>query len=255
MILSIWLCCLWMWLLFLVLFINYIFEKYHFLKQTKRMSSFNLPAFSREDYPKWSKCSFILTGFLLAPIRIAGILKCILLIFIQLKILSWIFCVNDFSKAQSPMFLKLGKLTLRFYCRLILFLFGYWWIPSSKLEPCEENFEGLECLPESSKAVIVCNHVSFIDIFYLLSQDRPVCFVSNALVKDFPLVGMISRIMQCVFVERKSKESRAKCFSDMKSRIKNIAKQPKCKHIWSRVLYNFVRLNDLEFEHKANINE
>ena len=227
--LSIWLCSLWLWFLFLYFQINYLFDKYHFLKHTKKMASHNLPAFSRHDYAFWNKCSMICTGFFLAPIRIMIILNSILLIFIQLKILTYVYWVEDFSEAQSPGFVKLSKLTLRFYCRIILFMFGYWRLPKEKVKASKLNYPGLKLLPEKKKAMIVSNHVTFIDIFYFLSQEKQGCFISNALVKDYPLVGMIAQIIQCVFVERTSKESRAKCFDDLRKRVRVIDKRPDCR--------------------------
>jgi 1-acyl-sn-glycerol-3-phosphate acyltransferase len=81
-------------------------------------------------------------------------------------------------------------------------------------------------MPESKHAIIISNHMSFMDIFYFLSQSRPVCFVSNHLVIKYPLVGKIAQIIQCVFVNRKEKESKIKCLNDLKERAENLRQLP-----------------------------
>ncbi|KAG5543244.1 hypothetical protein RHGRI_016100 [Rhododendron griersonianum] len=54
--------------------------------------------------------------------------------------------------------------------------------------------------------VIVSNHVSYLDILYHMSSSFP-SFVAKRSVARLPLVGLISKCLGCVYVQRESKSS------------------------------------------------
>ncbi|KAF5747097.1 lysophospholipid acyltransferase LPEAT1 isoform X2 [Tripterygium wilfordii] len=103
----------------------------------------------------------------------------------------------------------------RFLARVLLFVFGFYWIretygnpeasqdkPSS---PNEEEGKDQSEHPERPGA-IVSNHVSYLDILYHLSSSFP-SFVAKRSVAKLPLVGLISKCLGCVYVQRESKSS------------------------------------------------
>ncbi|VAH06555.1 unnamed protein product [Triticum turgidum subsp. durum] len=53
---------------------------------------------------------------------------------------------------------------------------------------------------------IVSNHVSYVDILYHMSSSLP-SFVAKRSVARLPLVGLISKCIGCIFVQRESKTS------------------------------------------------
>ncbi len=61
--------------------------------------------------------------------------------------------------------------------------------------------------PMAGPGALVSNHVGWIDIFTLLSADRTV-FVSKAEVARWPVVGILSRQIGTVYIERKRSEAR-----------------------------------------------
>lgn len=98
----------------------------------------------------------------------------------------------------------------RFLSRAILFVIGFYWInvirkdrtSSSKGENAVEEMD----LPLSA---IVSNHVSYIDILYQMSASFP-SFVAKRSVARIPLIGLISKCLGCVYVQREDKSSNFK---------------------------------------------
>ncbi|KAK8928828.1 Lysophospholipid acyltransferase LPEAT1 [Platanthera zijinensis] len=93
----------------------------------------------------------------------------------------------------------------RFLSRVMLFNFGFYWIKETRLQSAED--ENTAKIDESKGAgVIVSNHVSYLDILYHMSSSFP-SFVAKRSVARLPLVGIISKCLGCVFVQRESKAS------------------------------------------------
>ncbi|MFS7911614.1 putative plasmalogen synthase [Helianthus anomalus] len=96
----------------------------------------------------------------------------------------------------------------RVLSRVMLFVFGFYWIQEScrglDQVDCNEQSEELE-----RPGVIVSNHVSHMDILYHMSSSFP-SFVAKRSVGKLPLVGLISKCLGCVYVQRESKSSSTK---------------------------------------------
>ncbi|KAG0500052.1 hypothetical protein HPP92_000124 [Vanilla planifolia] len=87
--------------------------------------------------------------------------------------------------------------------RVMLFNFGFYWIRETHLSEDEHR----EISDESKRpGVIVSNHVSYLDILYHMSSSFP-SFVAKRSVAKLPLVGIISKCLGCVYVQRESKSS------------------------------------------------
>lgn len=206
--------------------IHNIFERNKYLLRKEIRNNEYFEAFTRNDYKSWNKRSFFLGAALLLPIRFIIIVLSIVLVTISLKVASWIFRVKDYSKSQSKYFNSFCNFILRLYCKIILFNFGFYKISVKKQKPNPENIKYFKKLPDHNPAVIISNHVTMIDIFYYLSHSYPLSFISNISVKDYPCVGIIAQIIQCIFVDRNQSNSRNKCFTDLRERVKNIQKFP-----------------------------
>uniref|UniRef100_A0A0C9S8C2 TSA: Wollemia nobilis Ref_Wollemi_Transcript_5066_1874 transcribed RNA sequence n=1 Tax=Wollemia nobilis TaxID=56998 RepID=A0A0C9S8C2_9CONI len=102
----------------------------------------------------------------------------------------------------------------RFLSRAMLFSLGFYWIKETYKIP--DQSDGLithdDCGAEEDSyrpGVIVSNHVSYLDILYHMSASFP-SFVAKRSVARLPLVGLISKCLGCVYVQRESKSSNFK---------------------------------------------
>ncbi|XP_057843569.1 lysophospholipid acyltransferase LPEAT1 isoform X1 [Cryptomeria japonica] len=102
----------------------------------------------------------------------------------------------------------------RFLSRAMLFALGFYWIKEEYVIP-DQSPNGL-FVKDSSQidadessyrpGAIVSNHVSYLDILYHMSASFP-SFVAKRSVARLPLVGLISKCLGCVYVQRESKAS------------------------------------------------
>jgi 1-acyl-sn-glycerol-3-phosphate acyltransferase len=168
-------------------------------------------------------------GLVLLPIRFVFALSSIVLAATILKVLSIFFKIKNFQDPQPEMFIRISKYTLRILGRVILFCWGYYRISHKvkKLDPSQLSY--FNVIEDAKHATIVCNHTAFIDIFLFFCQERPVSFISNQAVQNYPLVGIIAKVIQCVFVNRINKESRSKCLEDLRKRAENVRRNPNSK--------------------------
>ncbi|XP_042397922.1 lysophospholipid acyltransferase LPEAT1-like isoform X1 [Zingiber officinale] len=88
----------------------------------------------------------------------------------------------------------------RFASRAMLFAFGFYWIKESR------RGLGNEVNEFERPGAIVSNHISYVDILYHMSSAFP-SFVAKRSVASLPLVGLISKCLGCVYVQRESKSS------------------------------------------------
>ncbi|XP_068645703.1 lysophospholipid acyltransferase LPEAT1-like isoform X1 [Aristolochia californica] len=92
----------------------------------------------------------------------------------------------------------------RFLSRALLFTLGFYWI---SVEDRGSNNELNNPSEESGRpGAIISNHVSHLDILYHMSSFFP-SFVAKRSVARLPLVGLISKCLGCVFVQRESRTS------------------------------------------------
>ncbi|WVZ71390.1 hypothetical protein U9M48_019982 [Paspalum notatum var. saurae] len=108
--------------------------------------------------------------------------------------------------------------------RAMLFVFGFYWIPETdrRSPNAEDQYE------ESKRpGAIVSNHVSYVDILYHMSASFP-SFVAKESVSRLPLVGLISKCLGCIFVQRESKSSESKGVSGaVTERVKEVCRDKK----------------------------
>ncbi|KAH7373957.1 hypothetical protein KP509_17G080900 [Ceratopteris richardii] len=95
----------------------------------------------------------------------------------------------------------------RFLSRAILFVLGFFWISVIRLDEKDVMKDGrLTDDVTVHPSAIVSNHVSYIDILYHMSASFP-SFVAKRSVARLYLVGLISKCLGCVYVQREDKPS------------------------------------------------
>eukprot|EP00250_Pteridium_aquilinum_P004426 c14637_g1_i1 orf=443-1786(-) len=95
----------------------------------------------------------------------------------------------------------------RFLSRAILFVLGFYWITVTRRDKEPLTKDGKVSDERHLRpSAIVSNHVSYIDILYHMSASFP-SFVAKRSVARLPLVGLISKCLGCVYVQREDKSS------------------------------------------------
>ncbi|KAG8052071.1 hypothetical protein GUJ93_ZPchr0001g32034 [Zizania palustris] len=98
----------------------------------------------------------------------------------------------------------------RALARAMLFVFGFYWIrKTDRSSPNAEDIHQGHSKEMERPGAIVSNHVSYVDILYHMSVSFP-SFVAKESVSRLPLVGLISKCLGCIFVQRESKASDSK---------------------------------------------
>ncbi|XP_044511435.1 lysophospholipid acyltransferase LPEAT1-like isoform X2 [Mangifera indica] len=122
----------------------------------------------------------------------------------------------------------------RFLSRVILFVLGFYWIKETyrisdtQDESSSSSQSGVNNEVEEPErpGAIISNHVSYLDILYHMSSSFP-SFVAKRSVAKLPLVGIISKCLGCVYVQRESKSSDFKGVSDVVTKRVQEAHQDK----------------------------
>ena len=70
------------------------------------------------------------------------------------------------------------------------------------------------------KMFVVANHISWLDI-YLLNAVRPVCFVSKAEVRSWPIVGWLAHKTGTLFIDRSKRHDTARVNHQLSSILSN----------------------------------
>ncbi|KAJ1283535.1 hypothetical protein BS78_03G135800 [Paspalum vaginatum] len=162
-----------------------------------------------------------LAAAVLLPLRfVAGML--VLLLYCLVCRVCTLFVASDEGRPRLAGWRRTA--VLRSGCalsRAMLFVFGFYWIRETdrRSPDAEDQYE------ESKRpGAIVSNHVSYVDILYHMSASFP-SFVAKESVSRLPLVGLISKCLGCIFVQRESKSSKSKGVSGaVTERVKEVSR-------------------------------
>lgn len=143
--------------------------------------------FRRKDMDLWSRPKLYAGAILFLWVRILVVLLSVVLEWAALK---YIFYGEDLTRLPlSPQKAKTCRRVTRVLTRMLLLGLGYW-----RLKEVGR--------PSRDVPMIISNHVSFIDILYLMTSKASPSFVSKAEVKNWLCIGLIATSLQCVFIER-----------------------------------------------------
>lgn len=214
------------WAAFHYYCLNYLFKRYSFLKTIEVPDIPSTYPFKRNDYKYWNFWKFYFWGLILFPLRIFTILIPIPMCWILIRLGRVWFGVKSYDGPLPPRFINFSSKIVTISVRILLVSFGVWWVEKEKRAPKDENLGYFEKREETRAATIIANHSSFLDILIMLAGEDPICFISNHHVKNYFLVGEIAQAIQCIYLNRMDKDSKAKCFAEMKNRIEYSKEHP-----------------------------
>ncbi|KAL0224608.1 hypothetical protein RCL1_002520 [Eukaryota sp. TZLM3-RCL] len=149
--------------------------------------------------------------FTLAPFRVVCLFTFVFAALIWASICS---IGSGFSRTQtlSRWRITLIKNPVRLVARLVMYCCGFNWI----------NKNSFPKLPEGTPYILLSNHLSFVDILTHLYLTFP-SFVAKKETLNIPVVGLISSMMRCVFVDREDLGSRNKTLEAIRERVENFS--------------------------------
>lgn len=171
----------------------------------------------RGELPLAEKLKLVIALVTIVPIRVVVGLTLLLLYYLICRLLT-LRIVPNREDGQEDYAHMIGWRRVvivqcgRFLSRAMFFTMGFYWIQEThrtveqldSKSACKEQSEE----PERPGAII-SNHISYLDILYHMSSSFP-SFVAKRSVAKLPLVGLISKCLGCVYVQRESKSSDAK---------------------------------------------
>ncbi|KAK7383054.1 hypothetical protein VNO78_28720 [Psophocarpus tetragonolobus] len=178
-------------------------------------------AMGRGELPTREKFLLGVALVTLVPVRVVAVTTILLLYYLICRVCTMCSAPNREDEHQEDYAHIVGWRRIvivqcgRALSRLMLFVLGFYWITQSyriphvhnetpTTTPTQENNAQSEDMKRPG--VIISNHVSYLDILYHMSTSFP-SFVAKRSVAKLPLVGLISKCLGCVLVQRESKSS------------------------------------------------
>ncbi|XP_019153333.1 PREDICTED: lysophospholipid acyltransferase LPEAT1-like isoform X2 [Ipomoea nil] len=169
----------------------------------------------RGELPRKEKLLLAIGLVVLLPLRVVAATAILLVYYLICRVCTAFLAPNREDEQEQEDYAHLGgwrrkviTQSGRFCARAMLFAFGFYWIRKTHVQGNNDingklNNEGQVSEPERPGA-IVSNHVSHLDILYHMSSSFP-SFVAKRSVAKLPLVGLISKCLGCVYVQRESR--------------------------------------------------
>ena len=207
----------------MTIIVNCVFRsKFSYLKIPDVQHSTRYPAFTRNDFRNWNFFEMTLVGIFLFPIRVLLILILIIWTAIWFKILALFCCIRNYDTEMPCFFRTFTNLILSWNVWFIMKLMGFYWPKVVRIKYRNQN-PHLEAFPNTKSIINVSNHTSFVDIFYFISR-QSTGFIAKSGTKNFPLIGTMAEAVQCLFVDRLNKNSKAQIFEKLQFRIEETEK-------------------------------
>lgn len=214
-----------LWCLVLWRYYDHFFQRNKFLSFAVVSNNAEFPEFSRNDYRKWSRARFTVCGTFLLPFRLCFLLFVIFGGACVIYLLSLIERLCARWEGARSFIKKCGRFTIRSGMKVVLFVMGVR-VTRSTVELNPQNYPQLIVGgAENTAHVSISNHITWIDIFYLLSI-LPPGFLAKSSVKRVPCVSFIARYLNSLFVEREQRSDRSQTIQALKSRSEEMKRRP-----------------------------
>ncbi|KAJ7966722.1 Lysophospholipid acyltransferase [Quillaja saponaria] len=171
----------------------------------------------RGELPIKEKVVLSLALIILVPIRVVAALTILILYYLICRICTLFSAPNREEEQEDYAHMGGWRRAVIVQCgralsRAILFVLGFYWINESYRNRNTDEKSNNEKEDKNQTegperpGVIISNHISYLDILYHMSSSFP-SFVAKRSVAKLPLVGLISKCLGCVYVQRESKSS------------------------------------------------
>jgi 1-acyl-sn-glycerol-3-phosphate acyltransferase len=152
--------------------------------------------------------SSVAIGFLINKLLVAG------------------FGIKNLNAEHPENYKRLTKRVNKLATSAVVFFLGYRNIKKENIKVDMSKYKNLKIIdpkdPEHKVTLVVSNHITFMDILFNMSHTYETSFMSKSGVRNFPLIGFYAQCIQCIFVERESKDNRSDAIDKLSQRIKDI---------------------------------
>lgn len=97
-----------------------------------------------------------------------------------------------------------------------------WWVESLvNIMGCTVEVVGTENVPQDTAVVFIGNHQGYMDIPLLMGYiNTPTAFIAKIELSKIPIISPWMRLMQCTFMDRKSRQQSIQAMSDAVENLK-----------------------------------
>lgn len=181
----------------------------------------NCKPFARFDRKKWNHFEIYFCAIFLLPLRIFLVIFFTICYTIVILICDKIWTSKT---EQTPLQRKIIKLGGNILARSILFCAGFYYI---SLKKAQISSYLPEYQPPANNnnlraPMIITNHYSWLDIFYLISSKYCPSYLSKKDVIKYPLIGKIAIGLQSLFVERENRAEKDQILTLIEERCSKI---------------------------------
>ncbi|XAR61792.1 Plasmalogen synthase [Bertholletia excelsa] len=167
----------------------------------------------------WREKALLVISFLtVVPIRVALALSVLVLYYLICRACTLFSEPNPEDEEGGYAHVGGWRRSVIIWCgrvlsRIMLFVLGFYWITETyRIPDVEGRFSTETCYGNQTEepgrpGAVISNHISYLDILYHTYSSFP-SFVAKRSVANLPLVGLISKCLGCVYVQRESKSSK-----------------------------------------------
>lgn len=149
------------------------------------------PPISRYDYIAWNPYVMCFTGIFFSLPRLIFTLFCMLMCYIEIHIVWMIFGNKKIKEEQNPIYCRTYSWLMKNTLKINLFFLGfritYYKHRISNLIADYKPYQD----PTKQAAYIICNHVSFLDMWFNLIYDQLPSFIAKISVSKYPIIGPV----------------------------------------------------------------
>jgi len=162
----------------------------------------------------YEKMKIVFGSIILAPLRVLFLIPVVLGIMFLLSLKN----LTSSRSGYRPVhwFRNIALIVpARILARLVLFIAGFYWIKRGGLPPNSQD----------APIIVVAQHSNLMDVIACFVF-HGATFVAKSEVQQVPVIGFWSKAIQCLFIERRSKESRSRCVREIKDRTRSYFSEP-----------------------------
>lgn len=217
------------WLIYAVLIVRFVRKQLtvglkNIINEDKEVAK-KYDCFARKDLAQWNHFEMYFCAIFLLPVRLFVFLGSLTLC----AVLANVALIGENPEKKLPKAKRqFVRSCLRVTVRICLFALGFYRIDhvTKDIATIDPTYKPDAKKERQPAPIVVCNHVSWTDIFVSSLFPEGPSFLAKAAVKKYPLFGTIATAIQTLYVERESKAQRGDIVVRLKERCDAFHQDP-----------------------------